>query len=91
VKEIRDKEKPITFGLMAKYYIHRLWRITPPYMLVLFFSVALSRYLGNGPLYPKDGFEINYCKNSWWTNLLVCFFFIFKSVILKAVYLFLNF
>jgi hypothetical protein len=39
-------------------------------MLVLMVSVCLSKYIGSGPLYPKDGFEIDYCRNSWWTNLL---------------------
>ena len=77
MKEIQGKQKKITIGLMIKYYIHRLWRITPPYMLALFFSVALSRYLGDGPLYPSVGFEINYCKETWWANLLVILILLF--------------
>ncbi len=71
MREVKGQNKPITFGLMAKYYLHRIWRITPAYMLVLFFSIALSRYLGDGPFYPKNGFEINFCRDTWWTNLLV--------------------
>ncbi len=71
MNEIQEKKKKITFGFMFKYYFHRLWRITPTYMIVLFFSASLTRYLGDGPLYPSEGFEINQCKESWWTNLLV--------------------
>lgn len=70
MKEVKEKNRPITVGLMFKYYVHRLWRITPPYALVILFSVALSRYLGSGPNYPRDGFEINFCRDTWWTNLL---------------------
>ncbi|CAF0932692.1 unnamed protein product [Brachionus calyciflorus] len=68
LKEV--KKRKLSFGLMAKYYFHRIWRLTPPYMLVLMVSALLSKYLGKGPMYPKDGFEINKCQNSWWTNLL---------------------
>ena len=31
---------------------------------------VLTRYLGTGPVYPKDGFEQNMCRDTWWTNLL---------------------
>lgn len=27
--------------------------------------------MGEGPIYPKDGFEPNRCRNDWWTNLLL--------------------
>lgn len=57
-------------GLMIKYYLHRAWRITPPYMIALMISACLTRYLGDGPLYPEGGFEMNYCTDTWWTNLL---------------------
>ena len=39
-------------------------------MIVLMFSAVLSRYLGNGPFFPNDGFEMDSCRNTWWTNLL---------------------
>ncbi len=69
IKEIK-KAGHLSFGLMIKYYLHRIWRITPPYAIVLMISIALTKYLGKGPFYPKDGFEINYCHNNWWTNLI---------------------
>ncbi|XP_060075442.1 nose resistant to fluoxetine protein 6-like [Ylistrum balloti] len=54
----------------AMFYFHRFWRLTPAYMLVLMVNACLSRYWGDGPFWPKDGFERNYCEDSWWKNLL---------------------
>ncbi|OWF42953.1 nose resistant to fluoxetine protein 6-like [Mizuhopecten yessoensis] len=54
----------------AMFYFHRFWRLTPAYMMVLFVNVSLARYWGDGPLWPKDGFEQNYCEDTWWRNLL---------------------
>ncbi|XP_048778807.2 nose resistant to fluoxetine protein 6-like isoform X3 [Ostrea edulis] len=51
------------------FYFHRFWRLTPVYMIVLMVTVCLGRYLGDGPVWPKDGFEKN-CKDTWWRNLL---------------------
>ena len=45
-------------------------RLSPSYMILLMFLTILTRYLGKGPVYPADGFEINMCKDTWWTNLL---------------------
>ena len=70
MKEIIDNQINISFSFMLKYYLHRVWRITPPYMCVLMFNACLSRYLSTGPFYPLNGFETNFCSNSWWTNLL---------------------
>lgn len=39
-------------------------------MIVVMFSAVLTRYLGNGPFFPTDGFEMNMCRYSWWANLL---------------------
>ena len=33
-------------------------------------SLNLSPYLGNGPLYPDEGFESKECKYQWWANIL---------------------
>ena len=45
-------------------------RLTPPYMLVLMVYVSLFPYTGSGPQWKKDGNEYNYCKTSWYYNLL---------------------
>ncbi|XP_033732782.1 nose resistant to fluoxetine protein 6-like [Pecten maximus] len=52
------------------FYLHRIWRLTPPYMLVMFIYVALLRYTGDGPLWQKNGYEKDFCAKTWWRNLL---------------------
>nr|XP_022320071.1 nose resistant to fluoxetine protein 6-like [Crassostrea virginica] len=52
------------------FYFHRFWRLTPVYMILVMISICLSRYFGDGPLFPENGFEENYCKDTWWKNLL---------------------
>ncbi|KAL5012556.1 hypothetical protein ScPMuIL_011107 [Solemya velum] len=54
----------------AMYYFHRFWRLTPVYMLVLMIDVTLFPYMGNGPVWSESGIEMNYCRDTWWTNLL---------------------
>lgn len=46
------------------------YRLTPPYMLIIMVYIPLFPYLGSGPMWAKDGTELNYCKDSWWYNLL---------------------
>ena len=45
----------ISFRLMLKYYVHRIWRLSPPYFICLLISANLSPYFGIGPLYPPEG------------------------------------
>ncbi|XP_064616859.1 LOW QUALITY PROTEIN: nose resistant to fluoxetine protein 6-like [Liolophura sinensis] len=65
-----DKKKGNLKINWAMFYFHRFWRLTPPYMLVLMFDTCLFRYLGDGPFWPQQGVEKDFCANSWWTNLL---------------------
>ncbi|XP_052221340.1 nose resistant to fluoxetine protein 6-like isoform X1 [Dreissena polymorpha] len=58
--------KKFNWGL---YYFHRIWRLTPPYMLVMFVYTSLSKHWGHGPFWPQNGFDSNDC-NTWWMNLL---------------------
>ncbi|XP_033118021.1 nose resistant to fluoxetine protein 6-like [Anneissia japonica] len=61
------------------FYVHRYLRLTPVYMLVIFFFATLTPYLATGPIYsivfdpnPAPGIEnqLTYCQDYWWTNLL---------------------
>ncbi|XP_064617017.1 nose resistant to fluoxetine protein 6-like [Liolophura sinensis] len=54
----------------ALFYFHRFWRLTPAYMLVMMVDICLLRYFGDGPIWPQQGLEVNFCKDSWWKNLL---------------------
>ena len=74
VDELANKGR-INWGL---YYFHRIWRLTPSYAFVLFIYVALSPYMGSGPMWNTYqatlGFTnttpSNACSKYWWTNLL---------------------
>ena len=56
------------------YYLHRILRLTPTYMFVLFFYWLLTHHLAKGPRVPSvvgpgsDQYEK--CSSYWWTNLL---------------------
>lgn len=39
-------------------------------MLVLMIAANLVGYMGTGPIYPNKSFELNGCKDTWWTNML---------------------
>ena len=70
MKEFTKRNSELSLCFMIKYYFHRFFRLTPPYLLVLLFSVYMSKYLGSGPFFPTDGFERRECKATWWWNLL---------------------
>ncbi|VDI33667.1 Hypothetical predicted protein [Mytilus galloprovincialis] len=67
MKEMKKKDGKINWFM---FYFHRFWRLTPPYMLVLMVYVSLFPYIGSGPLWKKDGMEVNYCKDAWYYNFL---------------------
>lgn len=45
-------------------------RITPVYMVVLMISATLTKYIGEGPIFPENGFELNQCNDTWYLNML---------------------
>ncbi|XP_035213460.1 uncharacterized protein LOC118187364 isoform X2 [Stegodyphus dumicola] len=50
------------------FYVHRFWRLTPAYMVIVFFYMFVFKYLGSGPFW-----EDKHCDNShsdWWKYLL---------------------
>ncbi|XP_022247209.1 O-acyltransferase like protein-like [Limulus polyphemus] len=52
------------------FYVHRFWRLTPPFMLLLAFDAVLWKHLGSGPYWPEEGMEGTKCSKYWWRNLL---------------------
>ncbi|VDP41186.1 unnamed protein product [Soboliphyme baturini] len=68
VSSSMDKIK--SWNLWLKYYLHRYLRLTPVYMIVLAFNADTLRFVTDGPMWSQNGFEPNYCANSWWTNAL---------------------
>jgi len=54
------------------YFFHRIWRLVPTYMFVLFFWYKMSGTMGYGPLFYFESSrdpDPN-CGPYWWTNLL---------------------
>lgn len=67
LKEMKKNNGRLNWGM---FYFHRFWRLTPPYMLILGVYVSLNRYWSDGPLWPENGMEKDFCKDTWWKNLL---------------------
>ncbi|XP_052092431.1 nose resistant to fluoxetine protein 6-like [Mytilus californianus] len=67
MKELKTNNGKLNWPM---FYFHRFWRLTPPYMLILMVYVSLFPYIGEGPGWPKDGAEVNYCEHSWHRNFL---------------------
>ncbi|OWF42585.1 nose resistant to fluoxetine protein 6-like [Mizuhopecten yessoensis] len=57
-------------GYVFHYFFHRLWRLTPIYMITILMFATVSEYMKSGPLMPTSFPYIENCKESWWTNLL---------------------
>jgi len=62
---------------VTRYYLRRLWRISPTYYLTLLVSVGLTRFLVYGPFYNEyesfivnSPLSLNMCREYFWTNLL---------------------
>ena len=55
----------------AIFYFHRVWRITPTYMISLAIFASLAIHFGTGPT-KNSLFEYvgKTCQDYWWTNLL---------------------
>ncbi|KAK7095528.1 nose resistant to fluoxetine protein 6-like [Littorina saxatilis] len=53
-----------------KFYFHRFWRLTPPYLLVILMYLSLGKYWGSGPMWADTQPDRDNCRKSWWTNLL---------------------
>lgn len=56
------------------FYIHRIARLTPVYMFVLFLYWYLAMYITNGPnlqvALGKNSVGYKNCEKYWWTNFL---------------------
>ena len=58
-------------SFLGKFYFHRYWRLTPPYMFFMMAYVPLFKYLGDGPFWKYTGGEgRSECEDNWYYNLL---------------------
>ncbi|XP_046563545.1 nose resistant to fluoxetine protein 6-like [Haliotis rubra] len=72
---LRESKKTITgrptVKQMVLYYVHRYWRLTPVYMIVVMAYTGFMRHLAEGPLSNADSLkDAENCRSNWWTNLL---------------------
>ncbi|XP_064611188.1 O-acyltransferase like protein-like [Liolophura sinensis] len=69
-KDIDKRKGRVTCAKMVVFYVHRFWRLTPIYMIVIMMFTGLHKYVIFGPLLPRDMSNAENCKTNWWTNLL---------------------
>eukprot|EP00094_Tigriopus_californicus_P007785 TCALIF_07497-PA protein Name:"Similar to nrf-6 Nose resistant to fluoxetine protein 6 (Caenorhabditis elegans)" AED:0.02 eAED:0.02 QI:34/1/0.75/1/0.63/0.66/12/0/701 len=60
------------------FYIHRYIRLTGVYAMMIFFSATVYKYLDIGPLNNVE-FEVQMCKDVWYSNLLYYNIFVFEQ------------
>ncbi|KAL8592546.1 hypothetical protein ACOMHN_030231 [Nucella lapillus] len=58
----------ITARHLLHYYLHRLIRIWPAYILVVMVTACLLGYMADGPHWPPAAHA--QCRQQWWANLL---------------------
>eukprot|EP00752_Nemacystus_decipiens_P006535 g5886.t1 len=51
------------------FYLHRLLRITPPYVFSLLIWWKLAVFMGEGPFWYRWEFFIGLCDRFWWSNV----------------------
>ncbi|XP_055327622.1 nose resistant to fluoxetine protein 6-like [Paramacrobiotus metropolitanus] len=66
---VLNYEKTKKFPVI-QYYIHRYWRLTAVYAVIMGVYLSLFKYLNIGPMWNPNGMEVDSCSYSWWTNLL---------------------
>ncbi|XP_067687082.1 O-acyltransferase like protein-like [Haliotis asinina] len=68
--EKSGRGKP-TARQMAIYYIHRWWRLTPLYVIIIMVYSGLLDHLIDGPLAEvKNIIDKDHCWDNWWANML---------------------
>jgi peptidoglycan/LPS O-acetylase OafA/YrhL len=64
------------------YYIHRYWRLAPPFLIAIIINVTIIPWLGSGPLWQAEDFrkyKNEGCYTYWWAYLLFVNNFVPKS------------
>ncbi|XP_064599253.1 O-acyltransferase like protein-like [Liolophura sinensis] len=69
-KDLDKRKSRLNCAKMVVFYVHRFWRLTPIYMIILMAFSCLYPYLASGPLFPRLIQDAENCKTNWWTNLL---------------------
>ncbi|KAK7497003.1 hypothetical protein BaRGS_00011739 [Batillaria attramentaria] len=67
LKELDKNKGKLNWPL---FFFHRFWRLTPLYMMVIFFNISIEQYMGSGPNWFDRDKSREACEENWWTNLL---------------------
>ncbi|MCP9261959.1 Nose resistant to fluoxetine protein 6 [Dirofilaria immitis] len=57
-----------SLDMWSLFYIHRYIRLTLIYLMIMVLDVTLLTHFSDGPFWRP--IESNYCRKSWWTNLI---------------------
>nr|CRZ23040.1 BMA-NRF-6 [Brugia malayi] len=67
-----------SLDMWSLFYIHRYIRLTPIYLMIMVLDVTLFTHFSDGPFWRP--IEANYCRKSWWTNLIYMNNFLLQDV-----------
>uniref|UniRef100_A0A0R3RIY9 Acyl_transf_3 domain-containing protein n=1 Tax=Elaeophora elaphi TaxID=1147741 RepID=A0A0R3RIY9_9BILA len=67
-----------SLDMWSLFYIHRYIRLTPIYLMVMLLDITLLTHFSDGPFWRP--IEANYCRKSWWTNLIYMNNFLLQDV-----------
>ncbi|KYO28949.1 nose resistant to fluoxetine protein 6-like [Alligator mississippiensis] len=68
---LQRSEKGITLKVTLKYFCHRLIRIQPLHMYSICLLVGLYSVTSWGSLWEISKFQVDNCRQLWWSNLLL--------------------
>ncbi|VDP14009.1 unnamed protein product [Onchocerca flexuosa] len=77
-KEAAKGRSIFSLDMWSLFYIHRYIRLTPIYLMVMVLDVTLLTHFSDGPFWRP--IEANYCRKSWWTNLIYMNNFLLQDV-----------
>ncbi|GAB5364255.1 hypothetical protein AAMO2058_000954000 [Amorphochlora amoebiformis] len=69
LKKLRNRTPADVLMSTPALYLNRWLRITPLYMIIIWFYTEVIPLTMSGPTFDMDG-EIKACKDNWWYNFL---------------------
>ncbi|KAK6965245.1 nose resistant to fluoxetine protein 6 [Biomphalaria glabrata] len=65
LRTMETRAKPMFW---LTFFLHRFWRLTPMYMMVLAVGTNLYDHIVRGPLKADNFEEFEECKDKWWSH-----------------------
>ncbi|KAJ1210591.1 hypothetical protein NDU88_005953 [Pleurodeles waltl] len=67
----KNSEERMSLLVTLKYIYNRMLRLQPLHLYVVCLAVALYSLVPWGSAWEKPEHELNNCRASWWTNILL--------------------